>query len=81
MLTRYWSPGCRRQRIYAHKCRSHGTDLKVPLEFIRVQPYISPKIELSNQRQEQVDLRVLPVVFRFEKKTPRSIRASWWMYS
>ncbi len=45
-----------------------GTDLKVPLEFIRVQPYISPKIELSNQRQEQVDLRVLPVVFRFEKK-------------
>lgn len=45
-----------------------GTDTKVPLEFIRVQPYISPKIELSNQRQEQVDLRVLPVVFRFEKK-------------
>jgi len=45
-----------------------GTDLKVPLEFVRVQPYISPKIELSNQKQEQVDLRVLPVIFRFEKK-------------
>ena len=41
---------------------------KVPLEFVRVQPYVSPKIELSNQRQEQVDLRVLPVIFRFEKK-------------
>jgi len=45
-----------------------GIDIKVPLEFVRVQPYVSPKIELSNQKQEQVDLRVLPVIFRFEKK-------------
>jgi HlyD family secretion protein len=45
-----------------------GTDIKVPLEFVRVQPYISPKIELSNQKQEQVDLRVLPVIFRFQKQ-------------
>jgi HlyD family secretion protein len=45
-----------------------GTDIKVPLEFVRVQPYVSPKIELSNERQEQVDLRVLPVIFRFTKK-------------
>jgi HlyD family secretion protein len=45
-----------------------GTDIKVPLEFVRVQPYVSPKIELSNERQEKVDLRVLPVIFRFEKK-------------
>jgi HlyD family secretion protein len=45
-----------------------GTDIKVPLKFVRVQPYVSPKIELSNERQEQVDLRVLPVIFRFEKK-------------
>ena len=43
-----------------------GTDLKVPLEFVRVQPYVSPKIELSDQRQEKVDLRVLPVIFRFK---------------
>jgi HlyD family secretion protein len=45
-----------------------GTDIKVPLEFVRVQPYVSPKIELSNQRQEKVDLRVLPVIFRLQKK-------------
>lgn len=44
-----------------------GTDVKVPLEFVRIQPYVSPKIELSNQRQEKVDLRVLPVIFRFRK--------------
>jgi HlyD family secretion protein len=37
------------------------------LEFVRIQPYVSPKIELSDERQEQVDLRVLPVIFRFRK--------------
>ena len=45
-----------------------GTELKVPLEFVRVQPYVTPKIELTNQRQEQVDVRVLPVIFRFRKQ-------------
>jgi HlyD family secretion protein len=45
-----------------------GSDKKVSLEFVRVQPYVSPKIELSNERQEQVDLRVLPVIFRFPKQ-------------
>jgi HlyD family secretion protein len=44
-----------------------GTDIHVPLAFARVQPYVSPKIELSNQRQERVDVRVLPVIFRFER--------------
>ena len=42
-----------------------GTNISIPLEFVRVQPYVSPKIELSNERTEKVDLRVLPVVFRF----------------
>ena len=44
-----------------------GTNVKVPLEFVRIQPYISPKIELSSQRTERVDVRVLPVIFKFEK--------------
>ncbi len=44
-----------------------GTNISVPLEYVRVQPYVSPKIELSNQRTERVDERVLPVIFRFEK--------------
>lgn len=43
-----------------------GTNVSVPLEFVRVQPYVSPKIQLSNQRTERVDVRVLPVIFRFE---------------
>ncbi|HXZ84812.1 MAG TPA: biotin/lipoyl-binding protein [Myxococcota bacterium] len=44
-----------------------GTDVQIPLEFVRVQPLVSPKVELSNQRTERVDLRVLPIIFRFKK--------------
>lgn len=44
-----------------------GTDVNVPLEFVRVQPFVSPKIELSDEKEERVDVRVLPVIFKFEK--------------
>ena len=44
-----------------------GDNVKVPLQFVRVQPYVSPKIELADQRAERVDVRVLPVIFRIEK--------------
>jgi HlyD family secretion protein len=46
---------------------NRGTDIRIPLDFVRVQPYVSPKIELTNQRTERVDVRVLPVIFRFER--------------
>ncbi len=48
-----------------------GTDKHVPLTFVRVQPFVSPKIELSDERQELIDVRVLPVIFRFA--SPRSL--------
>ncbi len=44
-----------------------GTERQIPLSFARIQPYVTPKIELSDAREERVDLRVLPVIFRFEK--------------
>jgi HlyD family secretion protein len=44
-----------------------GSNVRVPLDYIRIQPYVSPKIELSNERQERVDVRVLPVIFKVER--------------
>ena len=44
-----------------------GTDTHIPLTFERIQPLVSPKIELSDERQERVDVRVLPIIFRVEK--------------
>ncbi len=44
-----------------------GSSVKIPLQYVRMQPLVSPKIELSDQRLERVDVRVLPVIFRLEK--------------
>jgi len=44
-----------------------GSSTKLPIDYVRMQPFVSPKIELSNQRTERVDVRVLPVIFRIEK--------------
>jgi len=43
-----------------------GSNVKIALQYVRMQPFVSPKIELSDQRLEQVDVRVLPVIFRLE---------------
>ncbi|KKL35375.1 glycosyl hydrolase family 18 [Burkholderia contaminans FFH2055] len=51
-----------------HVLKAHmfvrGTSVEADLQFVRVQPYVTPKIELSDQRTERVDVRVLPVIFR-----------------
>lgn len=44
-----------------------GSNVKVPLRYFRTQPYVSPKIELSDEKQELVDVRVLPVIFKVDK--------------
>jgi HlyD family secretion protein len=44
-----------------------GSGTKLALDYVRMQPFVSPKIELSDQRTERVDVRVLPVIFRIKK--------------
>lgn len=39
----------------------------IPLEFSSIQPYTIPNIELSDERNERVDVRVLPIIFRLNK--------------
>jgi HlyD family secretion protein len=48
------------------KMTIQGTDISIPLSYERMQPYVSPKIELSDQRAERVDVRVLPIIFQFQ---------------
>jgi len=44
-----------------------GTRITLPLKMEHIQPLVSPKIELADQRQERVDVRVLPMIFSFQK--------------
>jgi HlyD family secretion protein len=39
----------------------------VPLSFVNIQPFTIPNIELNDQRSEKVDVRVLPIIFKFQK--------------
>jgi HlyD family secretion protein len=50
-----------------------GSDVKLALEYLRMQPLVSPKIELSDERLERVDVRVLPIVFRIAKAPGASL--------
>jgi HlyD family secretion protein len=44
---------------------------KVPLEFVRFEPYVVPKKSLTGDSTERVDTRVLQVIYRFkETKVP-----------
>lgn len=39
----------------------------IPLEFVNIQPFTIPNIQLSDARNERVDVRVLPIIFKFKK--------------
>jgi HlyD family secretion protein len=45
----------------------------IPLKYLSIQPYTIPNIELSDQRNERVDVRVLPIIFQFNRPTDISI--------
>lgn len=38
----------------------------IPLEFVRIEPYVVPKRSLTGESNERVDTRVLQIIFRFE---------------
>jgi HlyD family secretion protein len=42
-----------------------GLDLKIPLEFVRIQPYVNSNQLLSDASKDHAGLRALPVIFRF----------------
>jgi multidrug resistance efflux pump len=47
------------------------TKQKIPLEFVRFEPYVVPKKSLTGDSTERVDTRVLQVIFRIhDEKTP-----------
>jgi RND family efflux transporter MFP subunit len=53
-------PGAR-----ASACVKGDSSHPIPLEFVRIEPYIVPKRSLTGASIERVDTRVLQVIFRF----------------
>lgn len=42
-------------------------DIRVPLKFVRFEPYVIPKVSLTGDSTERVDTRVLQVVYSFDR--------------
>jgi len=45
----------------------------IPLEFVRIEPYVVPKRSLTGSSSERVDTRVLQVIFKFPDAVARRI--------
>ncbi|MBC7980960.1 MAG: efflux RND transporter periplasmic adaptor subunit [Armatimonadetes bacterium] len=53
------------QKAYAYL--KGDTSISFPLEFIRVEPYVIPKVSLTGSSIERVDTRVLQVIYSLER--------------
>jgi len=45
------------------------TTTPIPLEFVRIEPYVVPKVSLTGGSTERVDTRVLQVIYAFTRPT------------
>lgn len=51
----------------AYAFPKNNTDLKIPLTFDHIDPYVIPKRSLTGASDERVDTRVLQVIYTFEQ--------------
>jgi RND family efflux transporter MFP subunit len=45
----------------------------IPLQFIRIEPYVIPKVSLTGSSTERVDTRVLEVIYAFKNQSDRPV--------
>jgi hypothetical protein len=48
----------------------------IPLRFVRLEPYVVPKVSLTGINVERVDTRVVQVIYAVEGWRPEGIRAA-----
>lgn len=46
----------------------NNTKYKIPLRFIRIEPYVIPKKSLTGSSTERVDTRVLQIIYKFPRE-------------
>lgn len=49
------------------------TQNPIPLEFVRIEPYVTPKRNLTGSSAERVDTRVLQIIYKFPNDLKRRI--------
>ncbi|VTR98818.1 HlyD family secretion protein [Tuwongella immobilis] len=59
-----------RSGVKGHAVPRGNAQVKLPMQFVRVEPYVVPKKSLSGASSERVDTRVLQVIFALDTGTP-----------
>ena len=49
------------------------TTQPIALKFVRIEPYVVPKVSLTGASTERVDTRVLQVIYSFERPKDRAV--------
>jgi RND family efflux transporter MFP subunit len=45
----------------------------IPLQFVRIEPFVIPKVSLTNDTDERVDTRVLQVIYSFKQPSDQNV--------
>ena len=53
--------------------RAGATDRAIPLKFLRIEPFVIPKVSLTGASVERVDTRVLQVIYQFDRPADHNI--------
>ncbi len=53
--------------------RVNAENRAIPLKFVRIEPFVIPKVSLTGGSTERVDTRVLQVIYAFERPSDRPI--------
>src|SRR5262245_43137983 len=57
----------------ASACLKGDSTQPIPLRFVRIEPYVVPKVSLTGASTERVDTRVLQVIYSFDRPTERPV--------
>lgn len=53
--------------------RAGEADRSIPLRFVRIEPFVVPKVSLTGGSAERVDTRVLQVIYQFDRPADRPV--------
>ncbi|NGX28053.1 MAG: p-hydroxybenzoic acid efflux pump subunit AaeA [Candidatus Anoxychlamydiales bacterium] len=44
-----------------------NSSIKIALEFVNIEPFVAPKVDLTGDNREKVDIRVLQLIYKFKR--------------
>lgn len=59
--------------LKGESARAGLNERAIPLKFIRIEPFVIPKVSLTGASVERVDTRVLQIIYQFERPAQRTI--------